>query len=275
MDRKRYTVTIHAAAPGTPLRGELDPIDTDTSKMERSVPGHVFYSTYDGVDRESFGFAPIKHGELNGPGKRFENDHTQYVDPFYSRTMEVSKEQFDKLNEFGNDAAAYGFDMTYKDFRNNCVDYTWAALNHAGIQRTDRRFGASEAKGVDGKLNYLPSHAPEDIRTIRDPMPGSELNTETTNPLPSKAWWQIPLSDVERQPSLDQGDPFDRLVAAAKAGDDKAFDAVGEDFLQSYEGKDFLETGLEHNRQQEIADQALAQQQQQQQQEAPAMAMSM
>lgn len=274
MDKNRYTVTVFAAAPGTPLRGDLGPNETDTSRMERSAPGHVFYKTTDGVNEKSFGFNPIKHGDLNGPGERSLHDDVQYVDPFYFRTMEISKEQFDKLNEFGEDAAAHGFDMQYKDFRNNCVDYTWAALNHAGIQRTERRFGTSEPRGVDGKLNYLPSHAPDDIRTIRDPMPGSELNQQRTNPLPSMKWWQIPLSETEREPLHGKEDPFDRLVAAANGGDDKAFDEVGRDYLQSFEGQDFLTAGIEHNRQQELAEQSQAQQQQQQQQ-APSMAMSM
>ena len=272
----RYTVTIYAAAPGTPLRGDLALDETDTSKMERSVQGHVFYRTDDGNNPRSYGFGPIAHGAVNGPGERARDDYDQYVKPFYARTMEISKDQFDKLNEFGEDAAAYGFDMTYKDFRNNCVDYTWAALNHAGIQRTDRRFGTAEAKGVDGKLNYLPSHAPADVRTIRDPMPGSELNRETTNRLPDMEWWQIPLSEAQGQSPIEQGDSFDRLVAAAQTGNDKAFDEVGSDYLQSYEGQDFLQTGLDHNQQQALTEQMLAQQQQQQdQQQAPSMAMSM
>lgn len=273
MDAKRYTVTVYAAAPGTVIR-EFDIHGKE--HLTRSVPGHVYYQTDDGEQKRSWGFAPAKLGDIYGRGEPQTNDADAYQDPMYARTLEISKEQFDKLNEFGPNPDRYGFDLTYKDFRNNCVDYTWAALNHAGIQRTDRRFGTAESRGVDGKLNYLPSHAPGDIRTIRDPMPGSDLNQETTRPLPDMAWWQIPLSEAERQPSMEQGDPFDRLVAAANAGDDKAFDDVGRDYLKSYEGQDFLQNGLEHNQQQALTEQMLAQQQQQQdQQQAPSMAMSM
>ena len=74
---------------------------------------------------------------------------------------------------------------------------------------------------------------------------------------------------------MEQGDSFDRLVAAAHAGDDNAFDDVGRDYLRSYEGQDFLQNGLEHNQQQALTEQVLAQQQQQDQQQAPSMAMSM
>ena len=276
MDRKRYTVTVYAAAPGTPLRGNRGPGDLDYSHMDRSVPGHVYYATSDGIDTTSYGFGPVEHGDLNGPGKRFDNDVEQYVDPFYARTMEVTQDQFDRLNEFGTNPDHYGFDLTYKDIRNNCVDYTWAALNHAGIQRTDRRLGEVDAKGVDGKLNYLPAQAPGDIRTIRDPIPGSDLNHQLTRDRPAIEWWQIPLSDAKDVGQAQDIDPFDRLCAASVANDDRAFDRVGQDYLQSPEGQAFLQSGVDFNHQQDLAQQqALAQQQQQQQQHGPVMRMTM
>lgn len=276
MDAQRYTVTIHAAAPGTPIRGDSGLGEVDISAMQRSVPGHVFYSTYDGNVRRSWGFAPIEHGEIVGAGKPFEDDIDQYVDPFYERTMEISREQYDKLNDFGGEPASFGFDLTYKDVRNNCVDFTWAALNHAGIQRTERTFGSEKAHGVDGKLNFLPSHAPADIRTIADPMPGSDLNGEVNRPLPEMKWWQIPLSEAERVPTAELDDPFDRLYAATVANDDQAFEQVAQDYLKSADGQAFLASGREFNQQQEQA-QAQAEQAQAQAQApaAPAMQMSM
>lgn len=276
MDAKRYTLTVYAAAPGTPIR-TVGNDGTDT--FANSVPGHVYYGISDGGKPESWGFAPEVHGSVNGPGIASKGDADNYVDPIYARTMEISKEQYERLQEFGNDPKKFGFDMNYKDIRNNCVDFTWSALNHAGIQRTHGHIGHLQPHGVEGKGSYLPIGAPNDFRTIRDPFPGSDLSRETLNQAPSREWWQAPFGDFDRTLSQANDDPFDRLVAAAQSGNDKAFDDVGEDFLQSYEGKDFLETGLEHNRQQELADQALAQQQmqqqQQQQQQAPAMAMSM
>lgn len=38
MDKDRYTVTVYAAAPGTPLTQEKDPGATST-------PGHMYYTT--------------------------------------------------------------------------------------------------------------------------------------------------------------------------------------------------------------------------------------
>lgn len=39
MDARRYTVTIYAAAPGTPVRADYGPAAVDVSAMDKSVPG--------------------------------------------------------------------------------------------------------------------------------------------------------------------------------------------------------------------------------------------
>lgn len=259
MSGKRYTLTVYAAAPGTPVK-VLD--DDGNPSLQPSVPGHVYY----GIDGEkepiSWGFAPRKHGSVNGPGKVTEGDADAYTNPLYARTMEISKDQYDRLKEFGTEPEKYGFDMTYKDVRNNCVDFTWAALNHAGIQRTHGHLGHLQPHGVDGKGSYLPMGAPYDFRSIRDPMPGSDLNKEVKNKAPAREWWQAPFGEFERPVTAVQSDPFEQLVAAAAAGDDAAFDKVGQEFLESKAGDEFLQDGIEHNRQQELAEQAMVQQQQ-------------
>ena len=79
MDDK-YTVTIFVAAPGTPLRAG-----------GTSSAGHVYYKVAHGKDEMSFGFAPIEHGVVTGPGMVYINDTEQYKDPYYTRTMEISK----------------------------------------------------------------------------------------------------------------------------------------------------------------------------------------
>ena len=104
--------------------------------------------------------------------------------------------------------------------------------------------------------------APYDFRSIRDPMPGSDLNKEVKNKAPAREWWQAPFGEFERPVTAVQSDPFEQLVAAAAAGDDAAFDKVGQEFLESKAGDEFLQDGIEHNRQQELAEQAMVQQQQ-------------
>ena len=79
MDKDRYTVTVYAAAPGTPLTRDTDPGATST-------PGHMYYATQkNGEAPQSYGFAPVKHGSIDGPGHVVPDDVANYKDPLYSR----------------------------------------------------------------------------------------------------------------------------------------------------------------------------------------------
>jgi len=190
MDDK-YTVTIYVAAPGTLLIKDEKPGTT-------SGPGHMFYETSNGHDTpKSFGFAPLHHGSMDGPGTIVDDDNKNYKDPIYSRTMEVSKAQYDKLNEFGANPEKFGFDKYYKDARHNCVDFTWAGLNHAGIERqhhvdlpmTGVPYGPSIRLPLpghgEGKSALRPAENVDDVKSIKDPIPGSHLNSSHTNPMPA------------------------------------------------------------------------------------------
>lgn len=193
----RYSLTIYVAAPGTPLKSG-----------GTSLPGHMYFATEDDVGRvESYGFAPVVHGRVNGLGGRALDDVQQYKDPLYARTVEVTKDQFDRVNEFGQDAKRFGFDMQYKDVRNNCVDFTWAALDHAGIKHqrylsvpTFGGFGPDVRipTGIDGvgKGALRPAQNVKDIQSIDAPVPGSPLNREHRNPMPEgRSLLQRLLSD--------------------------------------------------------------------------------
>lgn len=81
-----YTVTIYVAAPGSPLAGG-----------GTSAAGHVYYSVSDGKSNNSYGFAPLTHGESSGPGGVSTTDVADYKDPYYSRTLEISKDQYETL----------------------------------------------------------------------------------------------------------------------------------------------------------------------------------
>jgi len=179
---KRYTLTVYVAAPGTPLL-----LSKGTSNA-----GHVYYSIDDGTAANSYGFAPAKHGESSGPGKVFYSDAKDYKDPYYSRTMEIDKAQYEKLKEFGKDPAKYGFSMEYGGATNSCVDFTWGALNHAGLHRRTAR--GIEDKSFEGELRPLENV--DDIKSITAPMPGSDLNKEHHNAKPEQLWWQKAISDA-------------------------------------------------------------------------------
>lgn len=195
MAEPRYTVTIYVAAPGTPLK-------LDSPKT--SLPGHMFYATSNGKEKpNSFGFAPVVQGNIDGPGHISYQDLDNYKDPLYARTMEISRSQYETLNDFGLHPERHGFDTYYKDARHNCVDFTWAALNHVGIQRV-LPFGKNGIP-LDGPGAARPAHNVDAVESIHDPMPGSPLNKVHRNPMPEhRNLIQHLLSEQEAGPRIDQ-----------------------------------------------------------------------
>lgn len=280
----RYTVSVYIAAPGTPLLDEdgMPQMDKDGAQIT-SLPGHMYYVTSNGRDRNSFGFVPIEHGRIDGPGKPFNDDERTYSNPLYARTMEITKAQYDTLNAFGVDPTAFGFDLYYKDLRHNCVDFTWAALNQAGIQREPMHIDVPAITPPrmsyqhiplpgrhEGKASYRPAENVEDVRGLRDPIPNSPLNQERTNPMPEhRSLLQRLLSDNEPTqsphvasitPDSSIDDMVDALYQAAITQDHAAMSAVSQAYLQSADGQAFLQLGRDYNQQQQM--QQLAAQQQ-------------
>lgn len=255
---RHYTVTVYIAAPGTPLARE--------GEDATSLPGHMFYTTSDGIEEpHSYGFAPIGHGRIESPGYIPDDDNRNYKDPLYSRAMEISKEQYDKLNAFGMNPEAYGFDMQYKDARNNCVDFTWNALNHADIHARTLLLGkAVELPDFEGVLK--PARNIEAIRSIRDPIPGSPFNTEHSNPMPQRNVLQHLLSEDEQRPGpssrIDKNssvdDMFDALHRATINKDDVAARAIGSAYAQSEAGQVFFAQGQLFNQQVKLQEQQAA-----------------
>lgn len=271
-ENEKYTVTVYVAAPGTPL--------TKEGPGATSEPGHMYYTISNGTGKpESFGFTPIKHGSIDGLGFISRDDVENYKDPYYSRTMDISKSQYDKFKEFGNHPDKQGFNMYYEDVRNNCVDFTWGALNHAGIQRT-LPVAHDKSIPLNGKGAYRPAETVDDIRSIKDPIPGSPLNKEHTHPMPThRSLLQHVLSENE-QPDIPGAtiasaspltkdspthDLFEALYQASIKNDDHAFHVVAQTYLQSNDGQAFLQQGRDFNQQQDHAQAQAAQQAQAQQ----------
>ncbi|APO97531.1 XVIPCD domain-containing protein [Xanthomonas vesicatoria] len=234
MDKQSYTLTIVIAAPGTPLYkdGKQQMVDGEPAS---SAPGHMFFIIDDGRGKPtSYGFAPINHGEMNGPGKIYNSDSKEYHNPAYSRTIEISKEQYEKLQKFGEEPEKLGFDKEYRDVRNNCVDFTWAALDHAGLHRNksiDMNVLAGPAgqllpdvriplpfEGL-GKDAYRPLRNIHGVESIEAPFPESPLNKEVRHPLPAdRSIKQHILSDERQPPSLRNPDhPGHPLFAQAQS----------------------------------------------------------
>ncbi|KHM90767.1 hypothetical protein OR60_20995 [Xanthomonas vesicatoria] len=153
------------------------------------------YSISDGQNNNSYGFAPLMHGESSGPGGVSTSDAADYKDPYYSRTLEISEDQFKKLQAFGRDAAGHGFNMQYEWKENSCIDFTWSALNEAGLHR--RNVFVMTDRDFEGQLKPLSNV--EDIKSIKAPFPDSKLNSESQHPMPKQTFQQRFISE-QRDP---------------------------------------------------------------------------
>lgn len=260
-----YSLTIYTALPGTPL------VDMEGKPDGTSAAGHMWYSLSDGKSENSYGFAPREHGASSGPGKGFDTDTKAYQNPAYSRTLEITPEQYAKLKQFGQ----AGLDQDWRFFKgeyngasNSCVDFTWGALKHAGFEIHRPQVAVHDGTVVtpeyrgpieshfDGRLK--PGHNKVDIQQIVAPVPGSPMNTETTNPPPKdRSLLQHLLSDNgirtpqqretaqrfkeqlgDRLVQLGMSDEQVNTLAAAAAKEQTRFAGQGEvqSFLLSKDG---------------------------------------
>ena len=194
-----YTLTVNIAEPGTPLK------DGHTS-----YAGHMWYSISDGKTSNNYGFAPVKPGDTSGPGHVSTKDNEEYKSTYYKRTLEISKDQYDKLKSFGDAAIKKDeklFKLEYNGLNHSCVDFTWAALNHADIH-TNKKLPAMVGidmadKNYEGSLK--PTRNMEDIQRIKAPLTKSQLNKEDFTPMEagSKQWLQRLLSEEQKAASPD------------------------------------------------------------------------
>lgn len=199
----RRTLTVYLAAPGTPLKAGGS-----------SLTGHMYFEVRHGDDITSYGLQPSAAGPPVGgwdrqlgavPADVSKVDNEQYLNPYYARTIEISKEQYDKIQDFAANPAAFGFEMKYHGVTNSCTDFAWAAMNHAGIHR-QTWMGAD--KDYEGQMKVL-FNLPE-VQSIKPPFPDSDLNTEHYNEMPERDWRQKLLSENEA-PTLSP----ERAVASA------------------------------------------------------------
>lgn len=208
-----HSITIYTAMPGTPL------VDGD-ERIGTSAAGHMWYRVSNGDVHNSYGFAPKEHGARSGAGEVSGEDSDRYQSPYYSRTMEITPEQYASLKEYGETALKGDwryFKGEYNGATNSCVDFTWGALKHAdfsihrpevtahdGTVVTPERTGPIEHH-FEGQLQ--PARNRQDIRQLVDPVPGSPLNTERSNPPPDRTLMQRLISEN------DTGSPAQRETA--------------------------------------------------------------
>ncbi|WP_367344949.1 XVIPCD domain-containing protein [Stenotrophomonas bentonitica] len=202
-----YTVTVYVAAPGTPLKNG-----------GTSAAGHMYLSVSHEGETRSFGFAPAVHGARSGPGAVTGGDVTNYSNPFYARTMEISREQYDKIIAYGSESQKHGFNQEYNGLSNSCIDFTWGALNHAGLHRQVK---SGVDKAFEGAVRPLENK--REIQSIEAPYPHSKLNVEKDHPMPKRTLPQWLIS--ENEPMLEQ---IRAKVADLDAANGRSFDPTSE-----------------------------------------------
>lgn len=114
------------------------------SNGETSGAGHVWYRIDDGNgNQEYYGFAqnPDFPHQTGVPGEVYHDDDERYVDIEYTRTIEITQQQYDELKEFGDNPYGFGFGTDYDIVNNNCMDFTLTALERAGLVPPGDYFG--------------------------------------------------------------------------------------------------------------------------------------
>ena len=119
----------------------------DEGKESGSWFGHVWYSISDGISEKSYGYDKRK-------GVNSEDDTSYHKPYYYTGTITISEDQYNKLLNFGerDGENLYGFeDNNYDGLTNSCIDFTWKALSIAGFNPKD----------IQGDL--IPSHNADDF----------------------------------------------------------------------------------------------------------------
>ena len=244
MSEPKYVLTVYIAAPNTLLfDGNGRPLEKN-GEIQYSLPGHVFYSISNDGDktRQSYGFEPKPSGMMK-PGHKAENDHLKYRNPAYERRIEITKEQYEALKNFGNNPDGHGFSTArYNAFNHSCIDFVHTALRYAKVHdakiaHIDRVNSSPRLVSTDGYVKVLPNKI--FFNEIKEPFPNSELNRKIERELPEAPNWRRAISgwflsqednperalpSVTQNPQLAAKDMAYQLLAAYTSNDPNALD---------------------------------------------------
>lgn len=101
-----------------------------------SLPDQMWYELNDGKNPPaSYGLVHDveRQGQPFGIGQISFVDRTTMQKRIYSRTVELSREEFDAMQNFAMNPAAAGFDLHYVGPRNRGVAFTWKAMELADM----------------------------------------------------------------------------------------------------------------------------------------------
>ena len=240
MNEQKYVLTVYIAAPNTLLFNEKgQPKKDENGELEYSLPGHVFYSISNDGDktRKSYGFEPLPSG-IRSTGHKAENDHLKYRNPAYERRIEITKEQYEALKQFGDDPNGHGFPLkTYNAFTHSCIDFVHTALRYAKVHdakftHMDRVNPSPRLVSTDGYPTVLPNKLL--FNQIKEPFPNSELNRKIERELPEAPNWRRAISGW----FLSQEDNPERVLPSATQNPQLAAKDMAYQLLAAYTSND-------------------------------------
>jgi len=167
--------------------GERDSVPV---RLDNSSVGHMFLTLHDGSkeDPKSYGYTRAPTATNPDAGEVDVYDNLVYQNPRFERTIEISKEQYDKIIEFAESPEKYGFDKdNYNLVTNACTDFAWGALNHAGLRPVGL---AGEIRNYEGTIKVLDNILP--INAIPQQVKDSDLDKVKWNDMPTQTfgqWW--------------------------------------------------------------------------------------
>ena len=194
-----YTLTCYVALPGTPW------LSANGADFGLSTKGHAYYCISDGQTHNGYGFSTDRD---KGSGVR-RDEYLEYQKPAYARTMEITREQYEILKDYGEsgvNCTSKSFDVTrYHPVSNACTDFVWIGLHQAGIGLEQpvldpAKFNVSYARtglpaGRPGEADpgireFEGAIYPKDnipyFERIKDPIPGSVYNITSRHPPPAE-----------------------------------------------------------------------------------------
>lgn len=142
---------------------------TSLSTGGYSKTGHIWIGVTDSNGQtQHFGFAPVAHSDAYGPGKIFRDDNVTYNVFHYTRTIQITDDQYNRIIDFAHPNTSSYEGSTYDGVFNNCVDFVWDALDAGGLN-------------PDGIVpDAWPGNNVNDIDKLRNP----DLNIPPINPAP-------------------------------------------------------------------------------------------
>jgi len=168
-----YYMTINIESMGTPRS------DGGASKA-----GHMWYSLHDSStgDRDDYGFTDedVDGDGLDDVSKTDRNDYTT-DESAYSKTVEITRAQYDAMRNFGEDPSQCGFVRDYNAATNSCVDFVYKALEVGGFNPAGEEgyaFPMDNRANIDYLLNR--THLFQQMRgevSVRDLFNMAEITT--------------------------------------------------------------------------------------------------